>query len=100
MVEGRETDSDNEGEMKIDPSRALVLCALPVDAKDAVEFFQIRKQDFEELAPQVCWLVLRLVSLHVVNSRQDAEARLTNWLPYLTKHTHQLINERVRGYLT
>ena len=100
LIEARETDTGDESEMKIAPSRVLVLTALPTDAKDAVDYLGIRKQQLEEMAPQICWLVLRLVGMHVINSRQDANARLTSWLPYLTKHTHQLINERVRGYLT
>lgn len=100
LIEGRETQTEDENEMTIDPVRTLILCALPVDAKDAVDYFGISKQRLEELAPQVCWLVLKLISLHVVNSRQDATQRLTSWVPYLTKHTHALINERMRGYLT
>ena len=94
-----DVEDENEGEMKIDPSRTLVLAALPVDAKDAADFLKLRTQDLEELAPQVSWLVLKLIGNRIVNSRADAEARLTSWLPYLTKHTHQLINERVRGHL-
>lgn len=99
LIETRETETEDEDEMKIPLSRSLVLCALPTDAKDAVDYLGISKQRLEELAPQVCWLVLRLIGIRVVNSRSDANARLTSWLPYLTKHTHALINERVRGYL-
>lgn len=103
LLEVREVDDteDDEGnEMKLKPSRVMVLSALPVDPKDAVDNLGVRKQQLEELAPQVGWIVLRLIGIHVIRSRQDAEQRLTCWLPYLTKHTHQLINERVRGYLT
>ena len=78
----------------------LVLSVLPVDASDAKDYFGLTRQRLEDLAPQTCWLVLRLIALRVIRSRQDAETRLNGWLPYLTKHTHELINERVRGYLT
>ena len=100
LIEARGEVKDEENEMEIDPSRSLVLSALPVDAKETVDFLGLRPQQLEELAPQVGWLVLRLVGMRVINSRKEAESRLTSWLPYLSKHTAQLINERVRGYLT
>ena len=94
------TDQEGEDEMVVNRSSMLVLCTLPVDPTDAKDYFGLTRQRLEQLAPQVGWLILRMISVHAINSRKDAEARLASWLPYLTKHTHQLISERVRGYLT
>lgn len=93
-------DEGEETEMIVNHSHLLVLCILPVNAADAKDRFGLTRQRLEQLAPQVGWLLIRMIQSHSIILLSEAEDRLANWVPYLPARTHQIISERMRGYLT
>lgn len=81
-----------------DPS-LLVLSVLPVNAADAQNRFGLKRNEIEELALQVSWLVMMFVARKTMISAQEALQAIDTWRLHLPSSTFAGISDKIRRCL-